>query len=422
MTYTPEQVELLFTPELVEPGVIKFKTWDTRYFKQATAGLCSWAIDGANLRCSQLAYWCSENDTSNWRCPAHGGYDPTNPIEFPVADGWVRDTSGGTYGCEHPDCVDPQHNGPYNGSNGRGTWAYVAGPDWFLNLPDGSSVHYVCNWHVPRVGMPGMHAPEPEVAPPEYPFWLTAEHVEQFWNRRRHVFPVRVEGLRVYVTGSSSYTHHIQRGDVPGILRLLARVNYGIKVYDAGTAYVEPLRQMLNKAEVERRRQTRMGVAEARRRVTQMVQQWEALKAVRAQYVPVELLEALADDVSTWPEVIQVVKPGQSIELAGSRHLAIASISGIIVQFWPVFYDDVEGVRGLTAPMAFSVEVDGAVRWVGGYGDSAHPHAYENAGEVCHGEAHFEGAGIARALGDLRNWWVGTDGGPANTNWGTPPH
>lgn len=340
----------------------------------------------------------------NFMCQQH--YDELcsatqvmQPSTDDVLEGWTR--CGRGFRCEHPNCV---HNG-----GSVATWQNPNPVDNHYRM-EGICLAYVCDQHVPlREGSTFVRPPEPPLI--EYPFWLDRDFdlTRLRWLRGTNV--VRVE---------TSSAKQIPMARLKVLLPLFKAVGYGIEVTNGGMT-IKRRRAVLNEQEVISRRQAREMFQRAKEQlhyVQDAVQQaeirWNALKHVRAMPVSPSLVLALASDVSTWPEVITALAGPVKLTLEDGTD-AKAFENELLIRFWPTFYDGTYSrpVAGLTAPLTFIVDLNGGVRTA--EANQFHPHSY-SYGTICAGNAQFFN-GIAQSLGQLRNWVVSTDGGPATHNW-----
>jgi hypothetical protein len=353
----------------------------------------------AEERCPEWAYWWNPANYTGF-CKTHAG-EVTSGW---TAKGWRMANYTG-YRCNHETC---QPRGI------TAMWHYR--PTNYYGTANPVTYQRACDAHVPladgSIGLPGAEEP-PEAR--TYPFVLSAADLPL----NRYEVPMdtaRPTPTLAVVSLQQNVLRRVRETSVPIVLKLLDALDVDIVVESYQRAVLTPRKVITNQADMLARRQARQAYAASAKQFHQLETRWRGLQGVRPQYLDLGLIQTLVEDVRTWPEVIAAVTgDGRIVVEDGSTWTA--GPGAMLIRFWPVFYDDVRGQTGLTAPMVFQVEPTGVVKWVW---MSNHPHAYhDRAGSICQGaQADFTtGVGLARALGNLRDWWVGTDGRPAVSNW-----
>jgi hypothetical protein len=142
---------------------------------------------------------------------------------------------------------------------------------------------------------------------------------------------------------------------------------------------------------------------------------------VKPQTIAREVWDSVVEEVRQWPETIAVATSGV-ISDADGRYWEIPE-NGLGISFWPVKFDreyedddERRWLRGLTPPLTFVIDAQGVVT---PYGPPGHPHMGHTLGSpesICTGDAYFHGNALVSAA-QLHDWVVGTDLGPANSDW-----
>lgn len=180
---------------------------------------------------------------------------------------------------------------------------------------------------------------------------------------------------------------------------------------------------LVNGRDVAKRATTRIHIRDYQARLQQYAQaiadESKSLKSSKLVILSDESLKNFVAGVKSWPEVIEVGLPGETMETAQPKFVVPANAI-MSVRFWPTIVEeqrnngrDIYTIPrhatagsayewGLTPPILFTFYPDRIKGEVFG-----HPHLYTGSGKLCNGTAKFEHGNPFQVVPMLRDWYLG---------------